>query len=91
MPFGHAGVEPTLIVSEAVPPPGIGCWLRVEEMRAGVVRVLAWDCVLHSLTDAFFQEGLGAVGQKGDRVCTGSFQWGRLAWPSFLCLSPGLM
>lgn len=42
------------------------------------------DCVLHSLTDAFFQEGLGAVGQKGDRVCTGSFQWGRLAWPSFL-------
>lgn len=31
-----------------------------------------------SLTDSFFQEGLGAVGQKGDRVCMGSF-WGLLS------------
>ena len=43
MPFGHAGVEPTLIVSEAVP--SSWDWMLVEGGRkewAGVVRVLAW-------------------------------------------------
>lgn len=73
MPFGQAGVEPTLIVSEIVP--SSWDWVLVGgggKERAGLGYGPGLDSVPHSLTDPFFQQGLGAGGQKGDRVCTGT-------------------
>lgn len=75
MPFGQAGVEPTLIVSEAGPPPGD--WGLVGgggREWAGAGSGPGLDSPPHSLTDTFFQEGLRSAGWKGDRVGTGTSQ-----------------
>lgn len=47
MPFGQAGVEPTLIVSETVPSSWDWCWLGVEEW-AGLGQGPRLDSPLHS-------------------------------------------
>lgn len=82
MPFGQAGVEPGLIVSEAV----LAFWEwvlvgMVGRSGRGWVRVWAWPPhpipLPHRL---FFQEDLGAVGQKGDRVRIGTLRWESSAW-----------
>lgn len=87
MPFGQAGVEPTLIVSKALS--SSWDWVLVrsggkEWARLGEGHGL--DSPPHSLKDIFFQEGLGVVGQKGDRVRIGTFWWDSLALPHFLHL-----
>lgn len=59
IPFGQDRVEPSLTVSEAWQ------WNKVVRARAKV-----WPRLLiHSFIHPLFQEGLGTVGLKGDRVC----------------------